>query len=344
MRTAPLRRRTDQETASAVPMRALVADDHEAYREYVASLVSRSGFSVTACIDGAEALDVLRSGADFDLLVADCEMPRLSGLELITEVRAEESFSDVFAVMITGREDSETRIAALQAGFDDVMLKSAGELEIGAKLSAARRLISRRKRLDERVRELFGLAMRDDLTGVFNRRFFFAEAKRLLDEGMSVNLIFFDLDDFKPINDTRGHLAGDRILRDIGALFLRRTRTEDLIARYGGDEFVMIVANLSPAEVETLARRIAGEISAVQWTIGNDPFSVGVTTGIACSSLLQKPAVAQLLSAGDRDLYKNKWVRKNPDEDPSRYSYDSSREANVVEMVTVTKGAKANNE
>lgn len=325
-------------------MRALVVDDHQTYREYVAALVSRFGFNVTACADGAEALDVLRSGSSFDLLVADCEMPRLSGLELITAVRAEESFSNVYAVMLSAREDTDTKITALRLGFDDFMVKSSGELEIGAKLSAARRLVWRQKRLDEKVRELYGLAMRDDLTGVFNRRFFFAEAERLLDEGTSVNLVFFDLDDFKPINDTLGHLAGDRILRDIGALFLRRTRTEDLIARYGGDEFVMLVSNLSPEEVETLARRISEEIGSVQWTIGTEAFHVGVTTGISCSSLLEEPAVAQLLSAGDRDLYKNKWVRKNPDEDPSLYSYDTSRDANVIEMVTVTGVAKAKNE
>lgn len=340
MRTPPLRRRTDQEAGSSVPLRALVVDDHEPYREYVASLVSRFGFHVTSCANGADALDILDSGPPCDLLVVDCEMPRLSGLELITLVRANEQHSDVYAVMLTAREDIETKITALRLGYDDFMVKSASELEIGAKLSAARRLVSRQRRLDDAVRELYGLATRDELTGLFNRRFFFTEAERLLAEGKPVNLIFFDLDEFKPINDTLGHLAGDRILRDIGALFMRRTRTEDLIARYGGDEFVMLVGALPPAEVEALAHRVANEISAIQWTFGTEIFIVGVTSGIACSPLLANASIAQLLSAGDRDLYKNKWLKKNPNEDPSLYEYDTSRDAHVIEMLTLVEAAK----
>jgi two-component system cell cycle response regulator len=335
MLTPPLRRRTDQEDGSTVRLRALVVDDNDVYRDYVTSLVSRFGFEVTACADGVEALEVLSTGAVFfDFLVFDCEMPRLGGLELIRAVRTQESHRDVYAVLLTGREDVETRIEALRIGFDDCMLKSSGERELGAKFAAARRLVARQKHLDDTVNELYGLATRDDLTGLFNRRFFFSEAERLLSEGNGVNLIFFDLDEFKPINDTLGHLAGDRILRDLGSLFLKRTRSVDLIARYGGDEFVMLVPVLSPSEVETLAHRIASEIGSAQWIFGTEIFSVGVTTGISCSSLLEEPTVAQLISAGDRDLYKNKWLRKNPDQDPSLYEYDGRRDAQLIELLT----------
>ncbi|HSP15117.1 MAG TPA: diguanylate cyclase [Thermoanaerobaculia bacterium] len=333
MRTPHLRRRTDQETGSPAPLRALVVDNHDDYRKYIAELAAKFGFAITGCGDGAAALEILHEGSIFDLLIVDSETPRLSGLEIISAVRSHDVHGDIYAVMLTAREDVATRIEALRLGFDDFMIKSATELEIGAKLSAARRLISRQKRLDETVRELYGLATRDELTGLFNRRFFFSEAERLLSEERVVNLIMFDLDEFKWVNDTFGHLAGDRILRDIGALFIRRTRTEDLIARYGGDEFVMLVPDLPPPSVEMLGLRIAEEIGAVQWTFGTDVFSVGVTTGVACSSLLQNATLPQLLSAGDRDLYKNKWVRKNPDEDPSLYEYDSARDAHVIEMV-----------
>ena len=333
----PLRRRTDRDFSQGTAIRALVVDDHQPYREYLAGLVSRFGFLVTTAADGAEALTALRDHGPFHLLVVDHEMPRMSGLGLITVVRAHERFGDIYALMLTARDDLETKISALGVGFDDFLSKSAGELEIVAKLSAARRLITRHKRLDDTVRELYGLATRDELTGVFNRRFFFAEADQLLNEDAEVNLVFFDLDDFKRINDTYGHLAGDRILRDIGALFLSRTRTEDLIARYGGDEFVMLVAHLGPADVELLAMRIADEIGSVQWTFGTETFGISVTTGMACSSLLEKPTVAQLLSAGDRDLYKNKWLRKNPHEDPAVYEYDRGREGRVLDMPTETQ-------
>jgi diguanylate cyclase (GGDEF)-like protein len=234
--------------------------------------------------------------------------------------------------MLTGHEHTDLKITALRLGYDDFIMKSALDQELEAKLTAARRVVSRQRRLDATLRELYGMATRDELTGLHNRRFFFGETDRLLQEGTVANLIFFDLDDFKLINDQYGHLAGDRILRDLGTLFLARTRHEDLIARFGGDEFIMLIGRLAPAEVEGIGSRLAREIGECHWTFGTDDVSLSVTTGIACSSLLELPTVTRLLSACDRDLYKNKWLRKHPAEDPALYAYDSRRDAEIVDL------------
>lgn len=327
------RRRTDQDAGDLTPLRALVVDDHERYRNHIAKLAGEAGFAVTSCADGAEALAALVQNADYQLLIIDREMPRVNGFALISAVREQKRFKDVYAVMLSAREDTATKVSALSLGFDDYMVKSADEAEIAARLSAAKRLVLRQRRLDETVRELYGMATRDELTGLFNRRVFFVEAEALIASNAVVNLVFFDLDQFKTINDTFGHLAGDRILRDVGGLFLRRTRHEDLIVRYGGDEFVMLVQALSPPEVEGLAARIAAEIAAQRWTFEGDTVGIGVTTGIACSTLLERPTLSQLLNAGDRDLYKNKWMRQHPDLDPSLYEYDRTREGRLVEIV-----------
>lgn len=328
------RRRSDSDTGADVPaLRALVVDDEEHTRIYLAARLRRLGFAVTFAEDGAVAAEQVRREA-FDLLIIDCEMPRMNGIELVGRVRQSEHCSDSFTLMLTARTDIETKIAALRAGFDDFLVKTMAESEIIAKIGAARRLVIRQRRLDTAVRELYGLATRDELTGLFNRRFFFAEAERRLAEGFPTGVVFFDLDGFKAINDTYGHLAGDRILRDIGALFLKRTRHEDLIARYGGDEFVMLVASGSPDEIERIAARLGREISALQWTVANATFSVGVTSGFAASPYLDRPALEQLLEAGDRDLYKNKWLRAHPDVDPRLYEYEdrSVRKEDVVEF------------
>lgn len=335
MTQPPLRRRTDLEPNEPA-LRALIVDDDEGYRFFIASVVARFGFVTVSASDGAQALEVLRNSAPFDLLVIDCEMPRVGGLDLIVTIRDDARFADVFAMMLTAREDVQTKINALRLGFDDFVPKSASELEISAKLSAARRIVIRQRRLDNAVRELHGLANRDELTGLHNRRFFFAEAERLLAEGRTISLIVFDLDEFKRINDTFGHQAGDRVLRDIGRLFLHETRREDLIARYGGDEFVMLVPELDPEEVEAVARRLAAGLTELTWTFGATTVGMSVSSGIACSSLLAQPEVAQLLAAGDRDRYKNKWVRRNPEADPSLYEYDSARDAEVVDFIRDT--------
>ena len=334
------RRRTDLEGSEDSPLRALVVDDEEDDRIYLGVLLRRLGFSLTYAEDGAAAMVHVGSEA-FDLLVIDCEMPRMNGIELIDRVRASEHCSDSYALMLTARTDVETKIAALRAGFDDFLMKTINETEIVAKIGAARRLIVRQRRLDAAVRELYGLATRDELTGLFNRRFFFAEAERRLAEGAPVGVVFFDLDGFKQINDTYGHLAGDRILRDVGSLFLRRSRHEDLIARYGGDEFVMLIASIHPAEIERIAARLCEEIGSMQWTIAGTTIHVGITSGFAASSLLNHPALELLLEAGDRDLYKNKWLRTHPEAESGRYEYDrdsSARASDLLEFRALLDG------
>jgi diguanylate cyclase (GGDEF)-like protein len=303
--SVPGRRRSDLEGSESAALRALIVDDEEDARMYLSARLRRLGFVVTFATDGADAADHVAAEA-FDLLVIDCEMPRMNGIQLVEHVRRSEFCTDSYALMLTARTDVETKIAALRAGFDDFLVKTMEEPEIIARLGAARRLIVRQRRLDAAVRELYGLATRDELTGLFNRRFFFAEAERRLAEGAPVGLILFDIDDFKSVNDTWGHLAGDRVLRDVGALFLRNTRHEDLIARYGGDEFIMLVASNSQAEIARIGTRLAAEIGMLEWVPGETLFHIGVTIGVAVSSLFEHPLLELLVEAGDRDLYEKK--------------------------------------
>jgi two-component system cell cycle response regulator len=315
------RRESDHDEKRDPPLRVLVVDDDPTYQAYVAALTRRLGCRVDTAGDGEEALQLIRS-CPYDVLIIDFEMPRMDGIVLITHTRNEGPHRDSYAVMLTSHDDVETKLTALHAGFDDFLIKAHTELELVAKLAAARRVAARQRNLDVALRDLYGLATHDELTGIFNRRFFVEETSRMLEEATPLCLILFDLDGFKQINDTFGHLAGDRVLRDAGALFQRNTRTEDLIARLGGDEFVMVVARLPLADVQRIAARLTDDIGALQWSAGPEMFGVGVTTGIASTGLLDVPSLERLLDVADRDLYKNKWLRKHPEERrPSLYLY-----------------------
>ena len=313
-------RRRPTAAGDADALRLLVVDDDANYGAWLAAMTRRMGFVVEVAPDGEAALELFAAKA-FDVAVIDQEMPRLTGLELIARIRAQENTRTLFTVMLTGRGGMETKLNALSAGFDDFLSKSSPEEEIVAKLAVARRIAARQRMLDATVRELYGLATRDELTGVFNRRFFIAETERLLAARCIVNVVLFDLDEFKNVNDTYGHLAGDRVLRDVGALFHSHTRPQDLIARYGGDEFVLVVPHVMPDEIERIINRLAADVRALRWSTGEEPFSLEVTVGMASSHLLVEPTVAQLLDAADRDLYKNKWLRRNPTKRPELYAY-----------------------
>ena len=308
----PERRRAHTEVTSEGDLRILVVDDDPSYSAFIAALTRRLGFQTHSATDGAAALEEL-ARTHYDVAIIDQQMPRMTGVELIARVRADRALKSLYAMMLTSHDDVDTKLEALNVGFDDFVPKSSSELEIAAKLVAARRIAARQRTLDTTIRELYGLATRDELTGVFNRRFLLSEGERLLSTGKSLSLILFDLDGFKNINDTFGHLAGDRVLHDIGALFDRHTRPQDLIARYGGDEFVMVIGDLPLADVERIAQRLSMKVQALRWIAGAESFSITVTTGVASTPNVPKPSMTQLLNAADSDLYKNKSLRNHPD-------------------------------
>lgn len=331
MPTNPNRRRTDGDTSDKAPsIRVLLVDDDDNFRQWLTHLMRRLGFAVETAVDGRDALTKLHA-RPFDVVISDFEMPKMNGLDLIQEIRATPAFCTQYAIMLTSHDDVRSKVDALTTGYDDFLTKSCTEVEVVAKILAARRMLSRHELLSVSVREWQALAMRDELTGLAIRRTFFDEAERLLAEKRAIGVAIIDLDAFKPINDTYGHLAGDRILRDIGALFVRRTRTSDLIARYGGDEFVLLVPELTLDDLTGAATRLTDEIASVQWTVTDATIHVSATFGVAHSSLLPNVTVEQLLEAADRDLYAKKWVRKNPAAPAHLYEY-SEQKSNVVSL------------
>ncbi len=301
------------------PLRLLIVDDDPTDSAYVSALTRRLGFWVDAAPDGETALQRLAL-APFDIAIIDYEMPRLTGVETIARIRADEGLKSIYAIMLTGHEDIDTKLKALDAGFDDFLTKASSEPEIVAKLVAAKRVAMRQRTMTAAMRDLYGLATRDDLTSVFNRRFFISECERMLAEGALVNVVLLDLDGFKQVNDTYGHLAGDQVLKDVALVLQSNTRADDIVARFGGDEFVVAIPHLDVLTVSKIAERLATAIAGLQWTYGTT-FHVGASAGFASSLLLQKPTVAQLVNAADRDMYKNKWVRKHPEERFDLYEY-----------------------
>lgn len=314
-------------------------DDDDHFRAWLSLLMRRLGFAVETADSGVTALVHLHAGT-FDLLISDYEMPKMNGIELIQVIRATPSLAHQYAVMLTSHEDLDSKISALTIGYDDFLTKSCTEVEVIAKVIAAQRMLARTRVLSAAAHEWQTIATRDELTGVATRRSLVEEANRCLAEHRQIGIAVLDLDDFKPINDNFGHLTGDRILRDVGALFLSRTRSDDLIARWGGDEFVLLVPDLPFDDVAGAAGRLVREVESMQWTTGDVMFGVGISSGLAHSSLLKEGTLEQLLDAADRDLYAKKWLKKHPGERPDLYEY-SGRGARVIPLPGESAGGVA---
>ena len=336
------RRKTDSEEPPVAPgVRVLIVEDDDGYRTWLRSLVRRLGCTVAVAVDGTDALTKL-TAATYDLLLSDLEMPKLNGLDLITHVRSHPTASMIYAVMITSRDDAQSKLAALTRGFDDFLPKSCGEVEVGAKVAAAGRLLARQRVREAELVHWRLLASRDELTNVATRRTFVEQAGQQLADGRPASVLLFDLDDFKRINDTWGHLTGDRILRDIGALFLAHTRREDVVARFGGDEFIFLAPEVDVEEAASIAERLITAIGQLSWLAGTDTLRITASVGLAHSVLLTDPTVDVLIEAADRDLYARKFLRKHPAAPPEElYEYPEEESRGKVVRLPSHEGGEA---
>jgi len=163
------------------------------------------------------------------------------------------------------------------------------------------------RRLHLENEELQNLALTDELTGIANRRALFREGEQILAAGRKLSVVLFDLDMFKQINDTHGHLAGDRILADVAATFKQQTRYGDIIARYGGDEFVMLLPDTETGEARQIAERLMEEIRQLRWTMNDTLVTIGASWGVAMAASATE-RMTSILSRCDTQLYRLKRV------------------------------------
>ena len=303
------RRRGDSELrAFDAKLRILAVDDDPAYLRYLCLVLTRAEYAVETATDGVSALERLRAKCDIDLLLIDLSMPGMDGIETVRRIQSECRVPGLYTILLTATQTTETKLRALDSGLDDFLTKQSGEPEILAKIRSAARRLQMERQLHLQNEELQTLALTDELTGIANRRAVFRAGTEILNSPRQLTVVLFDLDSFKQINDTFGHLTGDRILADVAALFNANTRFGDMIGRYGGDEFVLLLPDTDAEHAQQICDRVLGKIRQLTWTIGGAPISVNAQFGIATSTA--GSSLHELLATCDQALYSGK-RRKN---------------------------------
>lgn len=288
-------------------LRILAVDDDPAYLRYLELVLSRAGFTVETAADGAAALERIRGQCEVDLLLIDLAMPDMDGIETVRRIQNECRVPGLYTILLTANTATETKLRALESGLDDFLTKQSSDSEIVAKIRSAARRLEMERRLHNENEELQTLALTDELTGVANRRAVFRAGAEILGSSGRMAVVMFDLDRFKQINDTYGHLAGDRILADVAAVFRTNTRYNDLIGRYGGDEFVLLLPDTDADEAREISDRIVARIRQISWSIAGAIINVSAQYGIATSSTGSN--LPDLLLACDEALYSRKKSR-----------------------------------
>jgi len=232
--------------------RILVAEDSALLRRMIGDVLRGNGWEVLEAADGASALTMARAENPSVLLMAR-EMEGLDGMAVLDALRADPRTTDMPVVFVTGHTDARDLAEGLERGAHDYVRKPVDPVELVARIRTALRLRSLLDELARRNAELEQLARTDVLTGLANRRHAddvlratIASARR---HGRTLSAVLVDIDRFKSVNDIHGHAAGDAVLREIALRLADGLREEDLAARWGGEEFLLLLPDSPDAAV-----------------------------------------------------------------------------------------------
>ncbi len=288
-------------------MRILVVDDDPLTLHMVVYRLRQWGHEVISCTDGESAWKILESGSVPNVAILDWMMPGINGPDLCQKIRSRKDCPYVYIVLLTGRNNPEDLITGLDAGADDYLTKPFHLGELEARLRAGKRIVDLQNELISARETLRIQAMQDPLTQILNHGAILDallnEINRAQREHQPLSLILADLDGFKKVNDSYGHVAGDQVLIEVARRMRNCLRSYDAIGRYGGEEFLVVLPNSDDSQALLLAERIRLAVSSEPFRFHHVDLSVTVSQGVATWNDPDSIPIESLIQAADRALY-----------------------------------------
>jgi len=296
----------------------LIVDDDELVLAHLKELVTAAGYGVRTAATGDEALAALENSAA-SIVVTDLNMPGMNGLDLCRRIREHARPGYVYIILLTVRDQEEDILVGLDAGADDYLSKRTSAAQFTARLRIAKRVLALEYSLKSALEKKHHLAMTDSLTGAYNRRYFTRhlgrELKRAQRFGGDVSLLMLDIDHFKRVNDTYGHVVGDVVLRKMSRLISRSlSRTTDWCARLGGEEFAVVLEGTNLAEAQVCAEKVRQAIANTPIATSAGAVHITVSVGISgLEEILDRGTVTvlSLQERADINLYASKAGGRN---------------------------------
>jgi two-component system, cell cycle response regulator len=296
-------------------MRVLAADDNPISQTVLRSMLVKWGYDVVTASDGDQAWQALQSPQAPSMAILDWMMPGQDGVEICRRLRAAARESYTYVLLLTSRSDSRDIVEALDAGADDYLTKPFNSSELRARLRAGRRIIELQEQLLAAQEELRVRATHDGLTGLLNRSAIMEilrrELARCSRERQPFSILMADLDQFKHINDSHGHQAGDAVLREAAGRMHASFRCYDSIGRYGGEEFLVVLPGCDEGEAWGLGERFRVLIAASPFSFGETVLSVTCSIGCATQPGGESRDADSLIRLADEALYDAKHTGRN---------------------------------
>ncbi|MBL0708551.1 MAG: diguanylate cyclase [Sulfurimonas sp.] len=283
----------------------LIVDDTKLYRYLVSKSLKKINLNVLEAKDGQEALDILKKHEDISLVITDYDMPKLDGLELTLKIREKFKKDQLGIIALSGIESKDIVSKFLKFGANDFIHKPFTYDEIATRVNSNLELLELFKKIKK-------LGNTDYLTSAYNRRYFFEsghaiflKAKR---KKTPLVVATLDIDKFKTINDVHGHDVGDVALKEIKVVLDKNLRDSDLMARFGGEEFCILLEDINLDDTEVLFERIRQSFEDNIIEIGELMVSYTVSVGICFGT---DSSLQNMIKVSDNALYEAKENGRN---------------------------------
>ncbi|HEY8554806.1 MAG TPA: diguanylate cyclase [Burkholderiales bacterium] len=319
--------RVPLQAAGKAKLRILVVDDDKSVLMMLEKVLTNAGYRVFTAANGREALHTAMECRP-QLIVADWLMPEMDGLEFCRALRNTKIGRGVYMVLLTGVEDDARLVEAFEAGVDDYVLKPINPKMLLARLRAGERVVRLQNEVEsdrEQIRRVAAelamsnrrlqeAALLDPLTGIPNRRYAmdriqqeWSAAERA---GRPLACMLIDVDHFKRINDTHGHDVGDLVLQRVAEVLKQTARTQDVICRIGGEEFLVVCPDADASAAAQCAERLRQAVNAMRIEVAASTLQITISVGVAA----MEPAMTgpeSMIKAADQAVYAAKQAGRN---------------------------------
>ena len=296
-------------------MKVLVADDEVVSRRLIETSVRRWGYEPVVAKDGLEASQILHSPDAPKLAILDWMMPGLDGIELCRELRQGDGDTYTYVVLLTGKRNKTDVVQGLEAGADDYLIKPFDPQELRVRLQTGKRILCLLDQLKAARETLRALAARDPLTGLWNHSsiidLLVNEVERAERQGTYVAVALVDLDHFKSINDTHGHLVGDSVLREAARVMSSSIRPYDAVGRLGGEEFLIVLPGCDQINAVGHSERLRLALSRIAVDTPTGPVHVTASFGVTVVGPETRIDARTAIQIADTAMYAAKRAGRN---------------------------------
>ena len=296
--------------------RVLIIDDSEVIRRRVEEILGAEGIfdSFLKAGNGIDGFKLLLTNP-VDLILCDLLMPGIDGFKFLGLKQSKPEYNEIPVIMLTGEEDVRAKVRGLEAGASDYLTKPFHDEELVARVKVHLKIKTLQDELRDKNARLEALTRIDELTGVNNRRYFMEmlRAEYHRSERYRTPLVYamVDIDHFKKVNDTYGHLAGDRALVAVSNVLQQSVRMQDVLGRYGGEEFAIIMPHTDRDGGELAVERCRAQIEHHQLDVGGTIINLTASMGVVCYPRDDVHRLEDLIAVADTALYRAKELGRN---------------------------------